>query len=52
MLKVCRNMLTVTGIMRNEHNFAGIIFKGIGKDFDSLRFKKFLLPELLQKLQK
>ncbi|MBB6331300.1 lipoprotein-releasing system permease protein [Chryseobacterium sediminis] len=33
----------VTGIMRNEHNFAGIIFKGIGKDFDSLRFKKFLI---------
>ncbi|KPH10938.1 FtsX-like permease family protein [Chryseobacterium sp. ERMR1:04] len=33
----------VTGIMRNEHNFAGIIFKGIGKDFDSLRFKKFLV---------
>jgi lipoprotein-releasing system permease protein len=25
--------------MRNEHNFAGIIFKGIGKDFDSLSFK-------------
>lgn len=34
---------SVTGIMRNEHNFAGIIFKGIGKDFDSLRFKKFLV---------
>ncbi|PIF46872.1 lipoprotein-releasing system permease protein [Chryseobacterium sp. 52] len=34
---------TVTGIMRNEHNFSGIIFKGIGKDFDSLRFKKFLI---------
>lgn len=33
----------VTGIMRNQHNFAGIIFKGVGKDFDSLRFKKFLL---------
>ncbi|MFL9833546.1 ABC transporter permease [Chryseobacterium terrae] len=33
---------TVTGIMRNEHSFAGIIFKGVGKDFDSLRFKKFL----------
>ncbi|MBT2622730.1 MULTISPECIES: ABC transporter permease [Chryseobacterium] len=33
----------VTGIMRNEHNFAGIIFKGIGKDFDSARFKKFLI---------
>lgn len=34
---------TVTGIMRNEHNFSGIIFKGVGKDFDSLRFKKFLV---------
>ena len=33
----------VTGIMRNKHSFAGIIFKGVGKDFDSLRFKKFLL---------
>ncbi|RKT01483.1 ABC transporter permease [Chryseobacterium defluvii] len=33
----------ITGIMRNEHNFAGIIFKGVGKDFDSLRFKKFLI---------
>ena len=32
-----------TGIMRNEHSFAGIIFKGVGKDFDSLRFKKFLV---------
>lgn len=34
---------TVTGIMRTEKDFAGIIFKGIGTDFDSLRFKKFLL---------
>lgn len=33
----------VTGIMRNEHSFAGIIFKGVGKDFDSARFKKFLI---------
>ncbi|MCX8532849.1 ABC transporter permease [Chryseobacterium luquanense] len=33
----------VTGIMRNKHSFAGVIFKGIDKDFDSLRFKKFLI---------
>lgn len=33
----------VTGIMRNEHSFAGIIFKGVAKDFDSLRFKKFII---------
>ena len=43
----------VTGIMRNEHSFAGIIFKGVGKDFDSLRFKKFLItgktPQVTEK---
>ncbi|KQT21609.1 ABC transporter permease [Chryseobacterium sp. Leaf405] len=43
----------VTGIMRNEHNFAGIIFKGVGADFDSLRFKKFLIagraPQIVEK---
>lgn len=33
----------VTGIMRNEYSFAGIIFKGVAKDFDSLRFKKFII---------
>ena len=33
----------VTGIMRNPSSFAGVIFKGVGKDFDSLRFKKFLV---------
>ena len=35
--------VSVSGILRNEHNFAGIIFKGIGKDFDSERFKKFIV---------
>lgn len=34
---------TVSGILRTKDNFAGIIFKGVGKDFDSLRFKKFLI---------
>lgn len=34
---------TVTGIMRNKHSFAGAIFKGVGDDFDSLRFKKFII---------
>lgn len=40
----------ITGIMRNEHNFAGIIFKGIGSDFDSLRFKKFMVAGNLPKV--
>lgn len=34
---------TVTGMLRSEDNFAGIIFKGIGNDFDHERFKKFLV---------
>lgn len=34
---------TATGILRTETDFAGIIFKGVGKDFDHQRFKKFLL---------
>lgn len=41
---------TVTGIMRNEHSFAGIIFKGVGKDFDRLRFKKFLVAGTTPKM--
>lgn len=40
---------TVTGIMRTEKDFAGIIFKGIGTDFDSLRFKKFLVQGISPK---
>lgn len=38
-----QNFVTVTGILRNEHNFEGIIFKGIGKNFDHDRFKKFII---------
>ncbi len=38
-----QNYVAASGIMRNEHNFAGIIFKGVGKDFDAERFKKFLV---------
>ena len=34
---------SLTGILRNEKNFDGIIFKGIGNDFDHERFKKFLI---------
>lgn len=34
---------TVSGIFRTKDNFAGIVYKGVGKDFDSLRFKKFLV---------
>ena len=35
--------ISVSGILRNEHNFAGIIFKGVGNEFDSARFRKFIV---------
>ncbi|KIA87908.1 ABC transporter permease [Kaistella jeonii] len=38
-----QSYVSVSGILRNEHNFAGIIFKGVGKDFDSARFRKFII---------
>lgn len=33
----------LSGIVRNEIGFEGLIFKGVTSDFDSLRFKKFLV---------
>ncbi|SFI10759.1 ABC transporter permease [Halpernia frigidisoli] len=41
---------TVSGILRNKDNFAGIIYKGVGKDFDALRFKKFLVAGVSPKI--
>ncbi|MEC5394386.1 ABC transporter permease [Bergeyella sp. RCAD1439] len=38
-----QKFVTVSGIMRTEDNFAGIIFKGVDQDFDHKRFKKFLV---------
>ena len=38
-----QKFVTVSGILRTEKNFSGIIFKGIGSDFNHDRFKKFLV---------
>ena len=40
---ITQKYVAVSGILRNEHNFAGIVFKGISSDFDHERFKKFLI---------
>lgn len=34
---------TVTGILRTEDNFDGIILKGVAKDFDTERFQNFMV---------
>ena len=38
-----QSVATVSGILRTKDNFSGIIFKGVGKDFDRKRFDKFLI---------
>lgn len=34
---------TVSGILRTEKNFSGVILKGVGKDFDRSRFQSFMV---------
>ncbi|MFC0345454.1 ABC transporter permease [Epilithonimonas hispanica] len=34
---------TVSGILRTENNFAGVILKGVGRDFDKARFQSFII---------
>ncbi len=41
---------TVSGILRTKDNFAGIIYKGVGKDFDHKRFEKFLISGTTPKI--
>ncbi len=33
----------VSGILRTENNFAGVILKGVGKDFNKSRFEPFMI---------
>lgn len=32
-----------SGVIRTKENFSGVVFKGVGTDFDSVRFEKFLV---------
>lgn len=41
---------SVMGILRTEKDFNGIIYKGVGKDFDHERFKKFLVEGTTPKI--
>ncbi|MCW0486992.1 ABC transporter permease [Riemerella anatipestifer] len=38
-----QSYVSVSGILRTEDNFSGILLKGVGKDFDTKRFEKFLV---------
>ena len=42
-IETAQSYATLSGILRNKEHFAGIILKGVGKDFDRERFKKFLV---------
>lgn len=38
-----QKFITTNGILRTKDNFAGIILKGVGKDFNRSRFDKFIV---------
>lgn len=44
-----QSFATVSGIMRTAKNFDGIVLKGVGKDFDRARFKKFMVKGSIPK---
>ena len=44
-----QDFATVSGILRTEKSFAGIIYKGMGKDFQSERFQKFIVSGTVPK---
>ena len=42
-IETFQSYITVSGILRNKDNFAGIILKGVGKNFSTKKFKKFII---------
>lgn len=49
-VKDLQKFANVSGILRTKNNFAGIIFKGIGSDFDYNRFEKFLVSGTMPRI--
>ncbi len=45
-----QKFVTVSGIIRTDSSFAGIIYKGIGKDFNAQRFSTFLTEGKVPKI--
>ncbi len=41
-----------SGVIRTKENFSGVLFKGVGTDFDSVRFQKFLIRGHFPKINK
>ena len=42
-VETAQSYASLSGILRTKENFAGIILKGVGKDFDKNRFQKFVI---------
>ncbi|WP_313376590.1 ABC transporter permease [Chishuiella sp.] len=41
-----------SGVIRTKENFSGVIFKGVGTDYDSVRFQKFMIKGSFPKVNK
>lgn len=41
-----------SGVIRTKENFSGVVFKGVGTDYDTVRFQKFLIKGHFPKINK
>ena len=41
-----------SGVIRTKENFSGVVFKGVGTDYDTVRFEKFLVKGHFPKVNK
>ncbi|MDH0659947.1 FtsX-like permease family protein [Empedobacter sp. GD03865] len=41
-----------SGVIRTDENFSGVVFKGVGTDYDSVRFEKFMVKGHFPRINK
>jgi len=41
-----------SGVIRTKENFSGVVFKGVGTDYDTVRFQKFLVKGHFPRINK
>jgi len=41
-----------SGVIRTKENFSGVVFKGVGTDYDSVRFEKFMVKGHFPRINK
>ncbi len=51
-VKYVQAIANKSGVIRTKENFSGVVFKGVGTDYDTVRFEKFLVKGHFPKVNK